>query len=115
MGLRTHSAGSLNRQVTLKEAVLAQDGAGQPVHTYSTSTTITPATRYARIRELRGNELVQARSVNAVTSIEVTMQYTAGLTSVYRLLTDASETLEILDVIHDERLGATRCNCARVT
>lgn len=109
------SPGRLTRVGTLLEPTLTQDAAGQPVHAYAPSTSITPSKWRLRVRQLRGRERLAAKAIWEEADFEVTTWYVAGLTVHYRWELDDGDTLEILEVVHGERQGFTRCTCKRVT
>jgi len=109
------AAGRLRDRVTILEASKARDGAGQKVHTYSNTTTISPAVWWCEILQGGGTESEQSGSLVAESDFTVTLSYVAGLDTTYRLQTEDSDVLEIRSVTHDQRRTQTVCVCTRTT
>lgn len=105
-------AGKLRHEVTLSSApsgTSGQDEYGQPATTFTTYTTT-----YARIRPLRGDELMLAQQVHAELTHEVTLRHNSNVTNTDRI-TFGSRTLEVVGIVDMEEKGRElRLSCKEV-
>lgn len=108
-------AGRLRDRVTILEASKARDGAGQKIHTYASTTTISPAEQWAEVVQNPGTELTKSDAQVFRSPFAVTFGYISALTTEYRLQLENSDTLEIESVTHDQMRTHTICRCTRTT
>ncbi len=99
-------AARLRHRVTIQQPVVAVNGYGERITTWSTVATV-----WAAVEPLRGREFFDAEQVQAEISHRVIMRYRAGMESTMRLLY-ATRVLHIGTIIDvDERHRELQLMC----
>lgn len=88
--------GKLRHRITIQQATETQDGAGQPIPSWSTFATV-----WASVEPLQGKEYLLAQQTKANVSHKVTIRHLDGVIPKMRISYD-SRTLQIVSVIHSE-------------
>lgn len=88
--------GNLDRRVTIEQQSSSQDGAGQPVLTWTTLATI-----WANVRYLNGVEPLKADATTAQAKASIRIRRRTDVTAAMRVVYGTS-TFQILAVLQDE-------------
>ena len=87
-------AGRKRHRITIQQATSAQDGAGQPIRTWTTFLADYPVS----VDEVSGGEEIRGRVVSAETHVVFTGRYYAGVTTKMRVVY-GSRTLGIVRAV----------------
>lgn len=91
--------GELRHRVTVESVSIDQDSSGNDVKSYDTF-----ASRWARIRTLRGRELIAAQAEYAEAECEIVVRFVSGLNETMRI-NHNSTYYNILNADDVDRLG----------
>lgn len=71
----------LNKRITIQQKTAGQDGAGQPIDTWTTVATV-----WAEVKDVSGREFIAAQAGQAEVTTKVTIRYLAGIKSDMRVV-----------------------------
>lgn len=90
-------AGSLDRRITIEQATLAQDGAGQAIQTWTTFITV-----WASRMDVRGRERFATAQEVAVRTATYRMRWVKGINESMRIQ-DAGSVYRIIGIADNRR------------
>jgi SPP1 family predicted phage head-tail adaptor len=91
--------GELRHRVTIESATIAQDTSGNDIKEWSTH-----ASRWARVRTLKGRELIAAQTEYAEAECEIVVRFVPGLTESMRV-NHGGTMYDILNANDVDRIG----------